>query len=393
MNIMIIDPIGGISGDMLLGSLIHLGCPLAHLEEIYRFMPVGSFAIHTSSRLVNGIESLDLRFEIGHDHSHRTFMQIREELLERLPVAVRKTAVKIFTVLAQAEAAVHGVPVDEVHFHEVGATDSILDIVGIAAALDWLKVDALYARAVPLGTGTTKSRHGTIPVPAPATVKLLEGCTVRFTGIGAELTTPTGAAVIRALAEKAAPPSDVVVRAVGYGCGDRQIDGWPNLCRSILCEVRPDETGQTCYMVEADVDDMSPEEWEAATQRIFAAGALDVSMTPRIMKKGRPGVGIKAVCSSESLDTVVSAVLEHTTSIGARYYALSRRVLERREFTVETKYGKVAIKEVVSPAGRKRCKAEYRDLHEISLALGIPVSEVRAEVDRVMGQEETGRDS
>ena len=384
MRILIIDPIGGISGDMLLGSLIDLGCPEAYLEEIYRHIPLDPFTMNTAKKSVGGIVAMDLKFETKHVHKDTTFTRIKKEVIGKLPGGVRETALKIFTALAQAEAAVHGESIDEVHFHEVGALDSILDIVGIAAALTWLKVDAVYAQVVPFGTGTTKSRHGIIPVPVPATVKLLEGYKVKFTGIDAELTTPTGAAVIRALAEKTSPPSDAVLAGVGYGCGDRTIPGWPNLCRAILCEVSSVSEDTLCYVVEADVDDMSPEEWEAATTKIFAAGALDVNITPRIMKKGRPGVGLKAVCNSTELEDVLSEVLEHTTTIGARYYALSRRVLDRREYTVKTSCGDVRVKEVVTPSGRKRSKPEYRDMHEISLAHNIPLARIRDEVEGII---------
>ena len=387
MRIMIIDPIGGISGDMLLGSLIDLGCPTAYLEEIYQDIPVGAFTIHTAKKPVNGIVAIDLNFEIEHVHEDTTFTRIKKEVIEKLPGGVRETALKIFTALAEAEASVHGVSMDVVHFHEVGALDSILDIVGIAAALTWLKIDAVYARAVPFGTGTTKSRHGVIPVPVPATVKLLEGYDVRFTGIEAELTTPTGAAVIRALAQKNDPPPDAVLTGVGYGCGDRTIAGWPNLCRAILCEVSCLSQDNFCYMAEADVDDMSPEEWEAATGRIFAAGALDVNITPRIMKNGRPGVGLKAVCNAAGLEDVLNAILEHTTTIGARYYPLSRTVLQRREYSVKTSCGEVQIKEVVTPSGRKRSKPEYRDMHDISLTHNIPFARIRDEVEGMIRDE------
>jgi len=381
MKILIIDPIGGISGDMLLGSLVHLGCPIEYLHEIYSLMPVGKFTIHTLEKSINNIAAIDLKFETGHEHKHRTFERIRKDFLGKLPGEISEKALNIFTKLAHAEAEVHGVSVDKVHFHEVGALDSILDIVGIAAALHKLGIDAVYSRVVPLGTGTTKSMHGVIPVPVPATVKLLEGRRVRFTGIDAELTTPTGAAVISALAHRSDPPSDLVLKGVGYGCGDRNIQGWPNLCRAILCEVPSHAADDVCYMVEADVDDMTPEEYESATSRIVDAGALDVSVTPRIMKKGRPGQGVRALCPGSALEDVLYAILEYTTSIGVRYYAVSRRILARNQYAVETRYGPVEIKEVVTPSGGTRFKPEFRDIHAISKAQDIPLADIRAAVE------------
>ncbi|MBN2515248.1 MAG: nickel pincer cofactor biosynthesis protein LarC [Deltaproteobacteria bacterium] len=391
MIVLMIDPIGGISGDMLLGSLIHLGCPQEYLEEIYQKLPIGSFDMKTSLRSVSGIRAVDLKFKTGHTHEERRYAQIRDEILAPLPANIRRKAGEIFENLARAEGEIHGVEPEDVHFHEVGAVDSILDIVGIAAALEWFGVEEVYANPAPLGRGTTVSMHGVIPVPAPATVKLLEEMRVRMTDIEAELTTPTGAAVLKTLVKKPFPPSDVVMKRAGYGCGDREIDNWPNLCRVFLCEGQQESADHSCYMVEADVDDMSPEEWEAAFQRIFDAGALDISLTNRVMKKGRPGIGIKAICPSEHLDRVLTGLLTHTTSIGARYYRLSRRVLERKQYMIDTQYGAVRIKEVSLSDGSTRYKAEYRDLHEISLSRNIPLGKVRSEVNRVM-EKRTGYD-
>lgn len=386
MRILIIDPVGGISGDMLLGSLIHLGCPVDYLKGILDILPLGGFSLETSHRPVHGIDALDLTFTCAETHEHRTYALIRDTILAPLSVPVRDRAVTVFKALAEAEAEVHGVGVDEVHFHEVGAVDSILDIVGISAALEYFAADALYSLTVPLGTGMTKSMHGTIPLPAPATIKLLQGRHVRFTDISSELTTPTGAAVIAALAEKGGPPSDLTVRSVGYGCGKRQIPGWPNLCRTILCESRSAEPGLQAYLVEADVDDMIPEDTEAALARLYDAGVRDAGLTPKIMKRGRPGFCIQAICTLEHLDDVLNCLLAHTTSIGVRYHPVERRVLERSVYRISTSLGEVNVKESRLPDGSKRIKPEYRDLAEISERKGVAIATVRAEVDKVLAE-------
>lgn len=391
MRILVIDPVGGISGDMLLAGLVHMGCPVEYLRDILGRLPIDSFSLETSPRSVHGISALHLSFVCREEQEERTYAAIRDEILSPLPDAVREKARAVFRALAEAEASIHGAAVDEVHFHEVGALDSILDITGIAAAIEYFKVDRVFCRGVPLGTGTTKSRHGTIPLPAPATVKLLEGKRVRFTDIPFELATPTGAAVVAALAEKRAIPSELSIRAVGYGSGTRDIPEWPNLCRTILGEAESDEPEARTYLVEADVDDMSPEDTEAALARLFNAGAKDAGLTPKIMKRGRPGFCIQGVCTSESLEKVLSSLLTHTTSIGARYYPVERRVLERTAYRIGTRFGEVGIKESVLPDGSKRFKPEYRDLAKIAEDLGIPVASVRAEVERAM-MERKGED-
>lgn len=387
MNILIVDPIGGISGDMLLGSLVHLGCPPRYLEEVFEKLNIGSFHMYTKADSINGISCLGLTFDIPDSLQRRGYATIRDTILNRLPASIRLRAERIFEVLAHAEAQVHGVAVEDVHFHEIGALDSILDIVGISAALDRLGIDALYTNPVPLGGGMTDSLHGKIPVPAPATVKLLEGMKVRVTALEAELTTPTGAAVLKALAEKGRPPTEFIIKSVGYGCGSRRFENWPNLCRTILGQVNQEKDVCLIYHIEADIDDMMPEDAVAALDYIMAAGARDAGISPRIMRQGRPGFTMSALCDCTRLEDVLQAFLVHTSTIGVRYHAVDRRVLPRREYRVATRYGEVGIKEVVLPDGTLRFKPEYRDLHEISRTRGITMAALRREIERLMREE------
>ncbi len=307
--------------------------------------------------------------------------------LARLPDAIRRKAEKIFEVLARVESEVHDCPMEDVHFHEIGATDSILDIVGISAALDFFGVEAIYTLPVPLGSGLTDSLHGKIPVPAPATVKLLEGIRVRPSAIEAELTTPTGAAVLNALAEKGEPPAEIIIRSVGYGCGTKRFENWPNLCRIMLCETDSGAHSERTYKVEADIDDMMPEDAVAALDYIMDAGARDAGITPRIMKQGRPGFTMSALCDCTRLEGVLEAFLVHTSTIGVRYYAIDRRVLPRREYKVATRHGEVGIKEVILPDGTLRFKPEYRDLHEISRSSDLTMAALRREIEQLMREE------
>ncbi|MGC9324136.1 MAG: nickel pincer cofactor biosynthesis protein LarC [Desulfomonilia bacterium] len=393
MTVLIIDPVGGISGDMLLASLIHLGCPVEYLENVLKDLPIGEFVVNVTPGSINGIGCMGLNFDTGPSDHERTFSHIRDEILTRLPPGIREKATDIFRALAEVEADVHGTRVEKVHFHEVGAQDSILDIAGISAALHWFGVDEIYTRTVPLGSGSVQSRHGRIPVPAPATIRLLEHLKVKFTHIEGELTTPTGAAVLKALSREGDPPGDLIVKAVGYGCGQKSYGDWPNLCRTILCEASGESRSQAMYVVETDIDDMRPEDYETALVRIADAGAIDVNLTPKIMKRGRPGSGIQAICSSEALPAVIEAVLLHTTSIGVRYYPVNRRILSRREYAIATRFGDVRIKEVGTPQGRTRGKPEYRDLQEISMKHNIPISELRAEIDALIAEKERGENS
>ncbi len=387
-RVLIIDPIGGVSGDMLLAGLIHLGCPCGYLEEVFGSLGIGPFALHVTDQCISSISCLHVRFEIPATNHMRTYAAIRDDILVKLPEAVKFKADRVFEVLARVESEVHGCPMEDVHFHEIGAVDSILDIVGISAAIDFLGVESIYACPVPLGSGLTDSLHGKIPVPAPATVKLLEGMKVRPSTIEAELTTPTGAAVLNALADRREPPSEIIIRSVGYGCGTKRFEDWPNLCRVMLCETDTAAHSERTYKIEADIDDMMPEDASAALDRILDAGAKDAGITPRIMKQGRPGFTISALCEEEDLRDVLSSFLMYTSTIGVRYHLVERLVLPRQQYKVATRFGEISIKEVALPDGTRRAKPEYGDLHDISRRTGVPISTLRDEVQRVMQEHE-----
>ncbi len=390
MKVLVIDPVGGVSGDMLLAGLIHLGCPAAFLEEVYAGLDLGTYALHVSRDSISGISCLHVKFDTPPTDHGCTYAQIRDHVLEGLPGEIGNRARRIFEVLARAEAEVHGVVLEEVHFHEVGAADSILDIVGIAAALVHLGIERIHAGPAPMGGGCVDSLHGRIPVPAPAVMKLLEGFPVRFAGPASELTTPTGAAVIAALADRNDPPSDLVITRTGYGCGSRRFEDWPNLCRVVLCEKGSGRENGRTFEVDADIDDMVPEDAALAVEKIMESGAADAGIMPRIMKHGRPGYTVTAVCDDERLHDVLNAFLVHTTTIGVRYHQVQRQVLPRRQYGVATRYGEVVVKEVTMPDGSLRRKPESRDLEDISRRTGVALAELREEVRRVLGTGSNG---
>jgi uncharacterized protein (TIGR00299 family) protein len=389
MQALYFDPVGGAAGDMILASLVHLGCPVEYLNDMLSLLDLGEVDGPTIIRLnpVNdqGIGALGLDFSISQDRAvERDFASIKQMIAaSALPERVRRRALDIFTLLARAEGHVHGCDPDSVHFHEIGAADSILDITGIAAAVEWFDPDACFCAPLPLGRGTTKTRHGVIPLPAPATAKIIEGMPVRLTGIESELTTPTGAAVLKHLCADATTWAELTIRGSGYGVGTRRIPAWPNLFRTLLCETSPLRQ-DTLFIAEADVDDMSPEDWEPALDSLYAAGALDVNLTQRLMKRGRPGVGVKAIAAAAELEKVMEALLVHTSSIGARCYPVSRRVLERREYSVNIDGISVTVKESVLPDGTRRSKPEFRDLYTLSKQTGHSMEQVRTMVLKKM---------
>ena len=297
----------------------------------------------------------------------------------RLKQSIKDNAIKIFSALAEAESCVHKEPVEEIHFHEVGALDSIFDIVGIAAAVDYFSPDSIFTMPLPLSTGTVNSRHGILPVPAPATLKLMEGLPVRMTGITGELVTPTGAAVIKSLASWPSP-SEVIIKGSGYGCGSKSFGDWPNIFRCTLCETT--EPSASVFVIEADIDDMIPEDWESALASIRASGAIDACLINCIMKNGRPGIILKVMADRPNLDKVIESVFQNTTTIGVRYYPVNRSVLERREFVEMTEYGEVRFKETALPDGSRRRKPESADICRISKSRGIPAWQARKAISK-----------
>ncbi|HRZ28620.1 MAG TPA: nickel pincer cofactor biosynthesis protein LarC [Spirochaetota bacterium] len=384
MTILIFDPAGGASGDMVLSSLVDLGCPVQYLNDILSRLDLkeehGADIMTASRVLDNGISAATISFAIEDSSSpERSYADIREIIsASGIPESVKDRSLDIFSILARAEAAVHGCPPDEVHFHEIGAADSILDITGIAAAVEWFSPEACYCGPLPLGRGVVKTRHGVVPVPAPATVKVLEGMKVRQTQIETELTTPTGAAAMKALCPGGEPPSDLVLQASGCGAGTKRIPSWPNVFRTLLFEI-PLKQAEVMYIIEADIDDMIPEDWESAMESLYQAGALDVNLTQRIMKRGRPGVGIKAAAPASSLERVLEAMLARTSTIGVRYYRVERRILERREYTVILEQGPISVKESILPDGTRRIKPEFRDIYALSKKSGVCMDELRRE--------------
>jgi hypothetical protein len=272
---------------------------------------------------------------------------------------VKRRSLDVFQRLAEAEGKVHGVATDDVTFHEVGAVDSIVDIVGAAIGFAELGVERAYVSALPLGSGTVPSRHGTLPVPAPATVELLRGFPVRVGDGGAELVTPTGAAIVAAFASPGEPVPSLRIEAVGYGAGSRVLPDRPNLLRLFLGHAAPMARSDEMVVIETNIDDSSPEIYEHVIDELLAAGARDVWLTPVQMKKNRPGIVLRVLGEPAARDLLASIVLRETSAIGVRYFSVQRQVLEREVLRVDTEFGPLEVKRSRAPDGSVNLAPEY----------------------------------
>ena len=375
------DCFSGISGDMTLGALLDLGVPLKWLKEQLRRVPLADFDIIVSPVQRHGIHAGLVQVDILDSKTSRNYSDIRA-LIEYSPLSepVKSTSLAIFKRLAEAEARIHHCPVDQVHFHEVGGVDAIVDIVGAALGLDYLGIKKIVASPVPLGKGLIACSHGNLPIPAPATLGILEGVPVYGADIPYELVTPTGAAIIRSLAQRFESMPQMVIARIGYGAGQRDLEDRPNLLRIILAaepESAADLDGKLqedqITIVETCIDDMNPGLFGYLMERLFEDGALDVYWIPVYMKKNRPGTMIQVLCKDDLRDTIIHRILFETTTLGVRYYHSRRRLLWREELEVTTSFGVIPVKRVKDPRGNIRIVPEYEVCQKIADQKNMPL--------------------
>jgi len=386
MKIAHFEAASGIAGDMTVAALLDAGAErglsVAALRDALASVPLGDYRIDATAVEVDGIRALQFRVEIDHHaHGHhRHWSEIRGMLEEGrrrgLPDGAFERAVRIFEVLALAESEVHGVPLDDVHFHEVGAVDSIVDIVGAAWCLDQLAIDRCTVSALPTGSGYVDTEHGRLPIPAPATALLLRGFEVKAGDGAGELVTPTGAAILAATAKSLQPLMSL--EASGCGAGTMRLADRPNLLRVFLGSA-DDVSDEELVVIECDVDDMTPAALSAACEQLRSAGARDVSLLPLQMKKNRLGMRLTVLADPLLLEKLSAQVLQHTSSIGLRYRAVRRSVLVRRIEVVETAGGPLRVKVVVRPDGSESVEPEFDDVARRAAASGRTFSDVRAE--------------
>jgi uncharacterized protein (TIGR00299 family) protein len=392
------DCFSGISGNMALGALLDCGLPVESFRAELDKLGLRGYSLEIREVQKSGLRGLFVDIRVEETQPHRHLADIEKIIASSpLPERVRERSLLVFRKLAQAESGAHGEPVENIHFHEVGAVDAILDVVGTAICLEMLGVDKVYASAIHIGAGTVKTAHGLLPVPAPATAELLKGFPVYGRDAEAELVTPTGAALLAALAERGGDAPPMRVERVGYGAGSRDLP-WANLLRvTIGDESAPvpappasrgqaqgqasgapalAERGQRVMMVEANIDDMNPQFYEHVSERLFAAGALDVYFIPIQMKRNRPATMLGVMVDEDKLDPALGILFSETTTIGVRMYPVERRKLDREEGAVDTVYGPVQVK-IAKLAGRVMNVApEYRDCLRIAKEKNIPLKDV-----------------
>jgi len=374
------DCFSGLAGDMVVGALVDLGVPLAVVESAVSRLPLAGYRLRTEPVTRHSIAAT--RFVVDVDEGeqpHRHYSEIRE-MIERAGLAapVAELALGTFEAIARAEARVHGTEVDHVHFHEVGAVDSIVDIVGAAAALDHVRARVVSA-PVPLGCGFVQTRHGTLPVPAPATLLILEGVPVTGTEVQAELTTPTGAALIKAAAAGFGAIPPMIPERVGFGAGTRELPGRPGLLRVVLGRpYEPASEEPACWVIEANIDDMTGEVAAQAVARLLEAGALDAWIEPIQMKKGRPALKLGLLGRRDDLERLGGLVLRETSTIGLRYHPVGRMEMRRAVREVTTPYGKIRVKLARGPGGSANAAPEFEDCLRASREHDVPLKQVMA---------------
>jgi hypothetical protein len=372
-----LDAFSGISGDMLVGALADAGADQSAIVNAIASLEIGA-SVSFEKVKRRGIGATKFHVAVEHQHAHRHLSHI-VKIIEKagLPERAAKNALAVFQRLGEAEAEVHQVPIEKVHFHEVGAADSIADIVGACLAFHLLDVDRIVCSPINVGSGTVKTEHGILPVPAPATARLLTGVPIYARGPELELATPTGAAVAVTLAERFGVLPPMTVTRTGFGAGGHDFPEHANVLRIILGEANGASEATTVAVLEANIDDLNPQVLAYAMERLIDAGALDVSLEPIVMKKGRPGNLLRVIAQPQDREALAQIVFAETSTLGMRLHTAERRVQARSFVDVETLYGKVRIK----VAGDGGYAPEYEDCRKLAQESGIALKQVIAEAN------------
>ncbi len=386
MRILYYDCFAGISGDMNLGALLDLGVDPAYLESELKKLNIKGFHLEIAPDLRRGISGTKATVvvEDPDNEKHRHLRHV-EEIINNSTLSdkVKTTSLKIFSLIAFAEAKVHQIEVERVHFHEVGALDSIADIVGAAICLEYLKVDKVLSAPIQLGGGTVKCAHGIMPVPAPATALIVANIPVKTGLVQHEATTPTGAAILVATVDEFTSEINFPITKTAYGIGQRDVSEVPNVLRVYLSDTETAASGlkeESATIVECNIDDMNPERYEFIMEQLFEAGVADAWLTPIIMKKSRPANQLSVLCSPEKINKIKGIIFNHSTSIGLREYTVKKSVLSRVEKSVQTKFGPITVKQSILEGKIVRSKPEYEQCKSIAKQHNISTEEVEREV-------------
>lgn len=381
------DLIGGVSGDMFIAALLDLGLPITKLRAELKKIPTLKFDVKAAKKTVHSIRASQFKVNCAKNEAPRSWRQIRA-LIERskLGADIKASGIEIFSRLAVAEARIHGVDIDQVHFHEVGATDSIVDIMAAAIGLRELDIETCHFSTIPLGRGMVRSQHGPLPVPGPATLELLRGLPVVGVDVASETVTPTGAALVRALGKSFGVQPAMTIEKIGYGTGQKEFPGRPNLFRLIVGRAAGGWHHEEMLMLETNIDDMNPQLFDHVMERLFAAGARDVFLAPIQMKKNRPATLLSVIAGAQDREKLAQIIFQETSTIGIRCHAVARMILPRASKKVKTRFGTVTVKVVEQPDGSKRTTPEYDELKRIAAARKLPLRLVYDEVLRRVGK-------
>jgi pyridinium-3,5-bisthiocarboxylic acid mononucleotide nickel chelatase len=386
MKLAYFDCFSGISGDMTLGALVDAGCDIELLRAELRGLQVPGWELSAEKVWKNGMAATYVKVKTEDQQKHRSLSAILEILRKsQLAPRVRERASAIFANLGEAEARVHDVPLEKIHFHEVGAVDAIVDIAGACIGLHALGIEQFACSPLNVGGGTAKMAHGILPVPAPATANLLQGKPTYSNGVQKELVTPTGAAIVATLCDGFGPQPPMTVSAIGYGAGTADLEGQPNVLRIMIGEAAEKTVAgfdEEIAVIEANLDDMNPQIYGYFLEKALAAGALDVYTTPVQMKKNRPGTLLTVLCKPSDTNTLMSLIFAETTTFGARTYRAQRRTLPREFVSISTSFGDVRIK-ISRVNGRiLHVAPEYDDCRKLAVENNVPLQRVISEALR-----------
>src|ERR1051326_682300 len=382
MKTLYFDCFAGASGDMILGAMVAAGVDPSALREQLSRLNVDGFAIKFETVNRSGLSATYANVETAHEHKHRHLSDIKQ-IIEGSGVsdAAKKLSIETFTRLAEAEARVHNEPVEHVHFHEVGALDAIVDIVGAAICFDLLKIDRFVCSPLHVGGGTSQMAHGRFPVPPPAVAELLKGVPFYSTDIEGELLTPTGAAIITTVCKEFGPIPQLITNATGYGAGTRQYKDFPNVLRVLIGETKTDTAAdERLCMIETNIDDDSPQVLGHVMDRAFELGALDCYFTPVQMKKNRPGVLLSILCAPDRKEQLTELLFKETTTLGVRSYEVERRALRRSSKRVETQYGPIDVKVAHLNGHVVNQMPEFEQVRAAATKAGVPLKLVEEAV-------------
>lgn len=386
MKTLYLDCFSGISGDMMVGALIDLGLPSSLLDSELKKLPLEGYSINISRIKRSGIDAANFTVEVKKQHKQRDYKSIKEMISSSaLNNNVKTISLRIFEILAIAEGKIHGIDPEDVHFHEVGGVDSIVDIVGAAIGIDFFKIDKTFSSKIVTGVGSVVSDHGIMPLPAPATAEILKGVPLSQSKIAGEMVTPTGAAILKALSKHYGTMPEMVVEKIGYGAGDKDFGSHPNLLRIFLGEVK-DETvlvpfeEDTVLIMEAAIDDMNPQFYEPLIDKLFFAGALDVTMSSLYMKKNRPGTLLSVLIPPELKIKISKIIFSESTTIGIRCIKSERIKLKRSKKTVQTPLGEVRVKVIDMGKGVEDFRPEYDDIKKLSLQNSLSIRDTLSKI-------------